>query len=51
MEKDISMGNTLAQVKEIFWKQINDDIIVIWPSIQIIFEQHEQIERSNEAIE
>lgn len=38
MENDISMGNTLAQGKENIWKQINEDIIDIWTSLQIIFE-------------
>jgi len=41
----------LAQVKVTIWKRINEDIVDIWPSIQIIFEQQELIERSNEAIE
>lgn len=51
MEKDSAMGNTLAQVKENIWNRINEDMIDIWRSIQIIFEQQELIQRSNEAIE
>jgi len=38
VEKDSAMRNTLAQVKENIWKRINEDMIEIWPSIQIIFE-------------
>lgn len=51
MEKDDAMGNTLAQVKENILKRINEAMIEIFPSIQIIFEKKELIERSNESIE
>lgn len=45
------MGKTLSQVKENIWKEINEDMGEIWPSIQIIFEPKELFERLTEAIE
>lgn len=51
IDKEFAMGNTLAQVKENIWKRINEAMIEIWPSIQIIFDQKELIEKYSEAIE
>ena len=45
------MDNTLAQAKENIWIDINKSMTEIWPSIQIIFEQHELIQKSRGAIE
>ena len=45
------MAQTLAQAKENIWININKSMIEIWPSIQIIFELNELIQKSREAIE
>ena len=38
VERDTSIGQTLAQAKEIIWINVLDSMNEIWPSIQIIFE-------------
>jgi hypothetical protein len=45
------MAKTLAQSKENIWIDINKSMAEIWPSIQIIFEQHELVQKAREAIE
>jgi hypothetical protein len=43
LDKETSMEKTLAQAKENIWVDINKSMSEIWPSIQIIFEQHELV--------
>jgi hypothetical protein len=45
------MENTLSQAKENIWIEINKSMTKIWPSIHIIFEQHELIQKDRGAIE
>ena len=49
--KEIAMENTLAQAKENIWTYIKRSMTNIWPSIYIIFEQHELIQKARGAIE
>jgi len=49
--KETAMENTLAQAKENIWIDINKSMTKIWPSIQIIFEQHELIKKARGSIE
>lgn len=44
------MAHTLAQGKERIWVTINHAITEVWPSIQIIFEQEELIDRCRKTI-
>jgi hypothetical protein len=44
-------GKTLAEVKENVWKDIIKSINEIWPMIQIMFEQNDLVQRSQQAIE
>lgn len=44
------MAQTLAQAKERIWVDINHAITNVWPSIQIIFEQEELIDRCQKTI-
>lgn len=50
MEKDASIGQTLAQAKETIWIDILDSMNEIFPCIQIIFEQKELIQKATETI-
>ena len=50
VERDTSIGQTLAKAKETIWMNILDSTNEIWPSIQIIFEQKELIEKSTKTI-
>lgn len=50
VERDTSIGLTLAQAKETIWMNILDSMNEIWPFIQIIFEQKEMIEKATENI-
>ena len=50
VERDTSIGQTLAKSKENIWMNILDSINEIWPSIQIIFEKKELIEKATETI-
>ena len=45
------MVKTLSEAKENIWMDINKSMVEIWPVIQIIFEQHEIVQKSIEAIE
>lgn len=44
------MAQTIAQGKENIWREINETMTEIWPSIEIIFEQEELVQRSKEVI-
>ena len=50
VERDTSIGQTLAQAKETIWMNILDSMNEIWPSIQIIFEQKGLIEKDTKII-
>ena len=43
-------GKTLAEVKESVWMDINKSMNEIWPMIQIMFDQNELVQRSQQAI-
>ena len=45
LESDLLMEDTLAQAKESIWTKISQAMTEVWPSIQIIFEQEELINR------
>jgi len=45
------MAHTIAQAKERIWADISQAIVEIWPSIQIIFEQEELINKCQVAID
>jgi len=51
LESESVMAQNLAQAKENIWVDINQAITEIWPSIQIIFEQGELMQRSKTVIE
>jgi hypothetical protein len=51
LQKQTVAGKTLAEVKENVWKDIIKSINEIWPMIQIMFEQNELVQRSQQAIE
>jgi chromosome segregation ATPase len=51
LQKQTMAGKTLAEVKEIVWKDISKSINEIWPMVQIMFEQNELLERSKQAVE
>lgn len=50
VERDTSIGQTLVQAKETIWMNILDSMNAIWPSIQIIFEKKELIEKATQTI-
>jgi hypothetical protein len=50
LQKEIVMEKTLAQDKENIWVDINKSMLEIWPSIQIIFEQHELVQKARGEI-
>jgi hypothetical protein len=51
LQKQTVAGKTLAEVKENVWTDIIKSINEIWPMIQIMFEQNELVQRSQQAIE
>jgi hypothetical protein len=51
LQKQTVAGKTLAEVKENVWIDIIKSINEIWPMIQIMFEQNELVQRSQQAIE
>jgi hypothetical protein len=51
LQKETVMEKTLAQAKENIWVDINKSMSEIWPSIQIIFEQHELVQKARGEIE
>jgi len=44
-------GKILAEAKENIWMDMSKSINEIWPMIQIMFEQHELVLRSRQAID
>lgn len=50
VKRDTSIGQILAQAKETILMNIIDSMNEIWPSIKIIFEQKELLEKSTETI-
>jgi hypothetical protein len=51
LQKETIVTKTLAEAKENIWMDICKSMIEIWPLIQIMFEQHELIQRSRHAID
>jgi hypothetical protein len=45
------VGKTLAEAKENIWMDISKSMTEIWPLMQIMFEQHELVLRSKQAID
>jgi hypothetical protein len=45
------MAKTLSEAKENIWIDIINSMTEIWPLIQIVFEQHELVQRVGQAIE
>jgi hypothetical protein len=45
------VGKTLVEAKENIWMDISKSINEIWPMVQIMFEQHELVLRSKQAID
>jgi len=45
------IGNKLGLAKEILWEEITEAIKDIWPSIKIIFNNKDLLEKSQEAVE
>jgi len=50
LENQSVIGDTITQAKESIWMEINEAITDIWPSIEIIFEQDELVQRAKEVI-
>jgi hypothetical protein len=44
-------GKTLAEAKENIWIDISKSINEIWPMVQIMFEQHDLVLKSRQAID
>jgi hypothetical protein len=51
LQKETVMAKTLSEAKENIWMDICKSMTEIWPLIQIMFEQHELIQRSKQAID
>jgi hypothetical protein len=51
LKKEIVMAKTLSEAKEEIWMDIIQSMIEIWPLIQILFEQHELVQRARQAID
>jgi hypothetical protein len=45
------MAKTLSEAKENIWMNISKSMTKIWPLIQIVFEQHEHVQRAIQAID
>jgi hypothetical protein len=45
------MAKTLSEAKENIWMDIFQSMTKIWPLIQIVFEQHELVQRARQAID
>ena len=45
------MAKTLLEAKENIWMEIYQSVIEIWPLIQIMFEQHDLVQRAKQAID
>jgi hypothetical protein len=44
------MAKALSEAKENSWMDISKSMAKIWPFINIVFEQHELVEKAREAI-
>jgi hypothetical protein len=51
LQKQTVAGKTLAEAKENVWTDISKYINEIWPMVQIMFEQHDLVLKSNQAID
>jgi hypothetical protein len=51
LQKETVMAKTLSEAKENIWMDINKSMAEIWPLIQIVFEQHELVQRARQAID
>jgi hypothetical protein len=51
LQKQTVVGKTLAEAKENIWMDISKSMTEIWPLVQIMFEQHELVLRSRQAID
>jgi hypothetical protein len=51
LQKETVMAKTLSEAKENIWMDICKSMTEIWPLIQIMFEQHELVQRSRQAID
>jgi hypothetical protein len=51
LQKETIAAKTLAEAKENIWMDICKSMTEIWPLIQIMYEQHELIQRSKNAID
>lgn len=51
LQKETAMAKTLLEAKENIWMDISKSMIEIWPLIQIVFEQHELVQRARQAID
>jgi len=47
-EKDLTLQEPSGDMKEILWTNIINSINVLWPSIQVIFEQNELVKVATE---
>jgi hypothetical protein len=45
------MAKTLSEAKENIWMDICQSVTEIWPLIQIMFEQHDLVQRAKQAID
>jgi len=44
-------GKTLVEAKENIWTDISNSINVIWPMVQIMFEQYDLVLKSRQVID
>jgi hypothetical protein len=51
LQKETVMAKTLSEAKENIWIDICKSMTKIWPLIQIMFEKHELVQRSKQAID
>ena len=51
LEKELSLKEPLAQVKQQLWANIINSVNDIWPSIEVIFEQKVLIKEASESIQ
>ena len=49
-ENEVVISQTIVQSKENIWININESIIELWPSIEIIFEREELLLKWKEAV-
>jgi hypothetical protein len=51
LQKQTVARKTLAEAKENIWTDISKSINEIWPMVQIMFEQHDHVLKSRQAID